>query len=336
MAEVKIDRKTSIIAAIWLIICSICWALPPALGALIDLNTPVIPPVFIAWFRLLFASVLIFIIFIPQKNVMNEFKGIFHLSKTDWVYLFIAGALEGIHYVFYFYSLEYTSAVAVSILNNVGEVFVAISGFIFFSEKITKGFIIAIILAVIGTLVTVTGGDFTQIMQIFGSTAAFGDLLILIAAFLFSIYAVIQKKVINRTGTVPVVVVTFFIGQIILIPSAIPDIMQMGTYPLASWGLLILIAVFGSAVGYYAFAKGIKVSEMSIAGMITLSSPIFAILFAILWVPGETLSLWSGIGAVLIILSIFLVTLKPKPKTTESVEVPKKNESDQSESLDPN
>jgi drug/metabolite transporter (DMT)-like permease len=258
------------------------------------------------------------VIFIPQKAVMKEFKNLAHLSKQDIWFLIIAGALEGIHYVFYFYSLHYTSAVAVSILNNVGEVFVAISGFIFFKEKITKGFVFAIFLAIVGTLITITNGDFTQLNTIFSSEAALGDLLILIAAFLFSLYAVIEKKVITRIGLVPLVAVTFFIGQLVLLPFTIPDIANAGSIPTFSWLLLIIIAIFGSAVGYYAFTKGIAISDMSIAGMITLSGPIFAILFAIIFVPGESLDLSQALGAILIIISIFLVTTKHKSKSSEN------------------
>jgi drug/metabolite transporter (DMT)-like permease len=310
----SVDRKTFITSFIWLTICSICWALPPSLG---KLTNGTIPPVFIAWFRLLFASVLLVILFIPQKSVRQEFKNTFKLTRNDFLLLFIAGALEGIHYIFYFYSLYYTSAISVSILVNVGEIFVAISGFIFFAEKITVSFIIAIASALLGTLVIVTGGDFGQFGAVFNSASAFGDLLILTSAFLFSIYAVIKKKLIHKTGSIPIVAITFFIGQLVLFPFAIPDILNAANFPIESWGYLILMAIFGSAMGYFAFAQGIKISEMSVAGIITLSGPVFAIMFSLLFVPGEILDLWSIIGAILIILSLFFISLKGKTKNPE-------------------
>jgi drug/metabolite transporter (DMT)-like permease len=308
-----VDSRQFLKSFIWLTICSICWALPPSLGKLMGTT---IPPVFIAWFRLLFASILLTVLFIPNKNVRQEFKRSFHLSKTDFIWLIVGGALEGIHYVFYFYALHYTSALSVSILVNVGEIFVALSGFIFFKEKMTKKFFLAILLTLIGILLIVTQGDFSQLGSLFNSSTAFGDFLIIMSALLFSFYAVAKKKLINKTGSVPLVAMTFFIGQLVLVPMAIPDILNAASYPQTSWILLILMAIFGSALGYYSFAQGIKYTNMSTAGIITLSSPVFAIIFSILLVPGESLTTMFLVGSAFIISSIFLISTKPKNKET--------------------
>lgn len=275
---------------------------------------------------MLFASILLYFLFRPNPEIRAEFKRTFQLTRNEKWLLVLGGALEGAHYVFYFYAPYYTSAIAISILVNVGELFVAISGFLFFGEVFTKKFGLAILAALLGILVIVTGGDFTQIGTIFNSESALGDFLIIISAFLFSLYAVIKKKLIKKTGSIPLIVITFFIGQLTLFPFTIPAIIDSVNYSSLAWIFLIIMAVFGSALGYFAFAQGIKHTDMSIAGIITLSSPIFAIIFSLLLVPGENLDWASGLGAVLIILSIFLTSspAKSSNKSPKSLEEEKK------------
>jgi drug/metabolite transporter (DMT)-like permease len=292
-------------ATFFLIICSICWALPPSLGKLMGFS---MSPVFISWFRLLFAAILLFLLFLPNKNVMKDFKKLKTLSKKDWWIIFIGGVFEGVHYVAYFEAIKFTSALSISILVNVGEIFVAISGFIFFKERFTKKFAFAILLALVGILLIVTGGSFDQLGNIFNTSHAYGDFLIILSALLFSFYAVTKKHLIEKMGAVPLVVISFLIGSTILLPWAISDILIMNTFPASAWLYLILIALFGSALGYYSFAVGIKYTTMSKAGLITLASPIFAILFSVLLLPDEHLTGVFIIGSILIILSVFFIS----------------------------
>ncbi|MHA1821685.1 MAG: DMT family transporter [Promethearchaeota archaeon] len=292
----------------FLIITSICWALPPSLGKLIGST---IPPIFIAWFRLMLASLILLLIIFLNKDLRGDLVGLKKLPKNDKIWMLIAGAFfMGPHYIFYFYSLHYTSALSVAILINLGDIFISLFGFIIFKEKVNKRLIFAMIMAILGILLIITKGDFTQSLgALLSSRNLFGDILIIIAALLFSFYSVVKKKIIHKMNSITFVALTFLFAQLVLFPFAIPSIMDSVSYPAKSFGLLLLITIFGSIIGYLSFAEALRNTASSITGLVLLSSPFFGVTFSIVFV-GEHPTIMYILGSSLIILALFFVSSK--------------------------
>ena len=76
-------------------------------------------------------------------------------ESKAWFYIILSGIAGALSWLFYFYALKYGSATAVSAIDRLSIVFVAILATIFLSESITIYKILGVFLVAIGVFLTV-------------------------------------------------------------------------------------------------------------------------------------------------------------------------------------
>ena len=112
-----------------------------------------------------------------------------------------------------------------------------------------------------------------------------GDILILITALLWSIFTVFAKPLIEETSMIKVVSVTFVIGTVFLIPTAIPDFfsMEWAAVSMTSWGLLFFSFFFANVIGYtvwfYAVSKVGNVQTAIFQNLVPVMAVVVAMIF---------------------------------------------------------
>ena len=130
------------------------------------LNNLGMEPFPLAFYRLLFASILL----IPVMLVQGKGLSLFRISKRGLISCFLVGLVsQAIYNLCYMNAIEQGGMATASVLLYTAPVFVAIMSRVFFKEPLTKNVIIAIFVNICGCVLTVTGGNFTEVnLSVFG------------------------------------------------------------------------------------------------------------------------------------------------------------------------
>lgn len=200
--------------------------------------------------------------------------------------------------------MESTSATNSVLLINTNIGMVAILAAIFLAEAITPRIVLGIGLGLLGVLFISTNGDLSAIY----SGTFWGNLLVLLAGWVWAFYIVIQKKVLsNKTDVIMVTAAIMANTTLFLVPMTL---LFTTSYVIQPEGWLVvayigLVCTFGANLLYNAGLKGVKAS---ISSVILLMEVVSGMVFAIL-VLGEMPTAVTALGGVLVIISILAISL---------------------------
>jgi drug/metabolite transporter (DMT)-like permease len=136
-----------------------------------------------------------------------------------------------------------------------------------------------------------------------------GNLLILINSFLYALYIVISKKLVERYGALNVVTWIFLIGSVITIPVGIYSLQRenLAAVGAGTWAAIAFIIVFPTVVAYYLNAWALTRVPPSVVAIYIYLQPLIAFGFAPLLL-GESWSWRTIAAAILIFGGVTLVT----------------------------
>ncbi len=211
--------------------------------------------------------------------------------------------------------IHYTTPSNAQLFIQTGPIMLAISGFVFFKEKITR-------MQIIGFAVAILGLSFfysDQLSVFIGSNDKynFGVLITLTAAVAWATYAALQKKLVAKYSTESLNLFLFALPVIIYLPFInLSPLFQL------SWLWLLLMVFLGANtfVAYTALAEALKYTDASIVSIIIIINPIITFItmgiltaMNVSWVEHERFSMLTILGASLVITGIFLVAKKKRP-----------------------
>jgi len=262
-----------------------------------------IPPVTLAFFRWLVA----FVVITPFsfKYFLKDFTAI----KQNYKYIFITSFLG----ITLFNTLIYiaghsTEAINLSLIAITTPVFIIIFSRILFKDKITPLNITGIAVTISGIIMLICKGSMEALTSISFSA---GDIWMLSAAVIFSIYSLLIRKKPDGIGTMSFLFVTFGLGLIMLIPFFVYETLSLNpaTYNVNVIISILYAGVFASIGGFIMWNKAISLIGASESGIIYYSLPLFSTLWAIL-ILGEQVRPVHFISMILIISGILLATKK--------------------------
>jgi len=186
-----------------------------------------------------------------------------NLKKKQWMILGLIGLIGGsIPFLLFFKGLSLTSAAQSGFIHKTMFVYVAIMAVIFLREKISKEFLIGALLLILGNLLLLK-----KLPVSFGK----GDLLILIATFLWAIENVISKYALRDLSGKVVAWGRMFFGSIFILgylgflgqlaPIANLNLQQIG------WTAVTAGLLFGYVLTWY---SGLKYVPVSVAAAILM------------------------------------------------------------------
>lgn len=212
------------------------------------------------------------------------------------------------------YLAGYTaSATDMSLISILGPVFLIIMS----RQKVSVWQILGIISAIAGVMIIILKGDFSNL-------ASFqfvpGDLYMLGSAFLFAVYALIQRRAPNDIEPTALLTAGIIASAVIFFFPALPDLLHTplrSITPLA-WGILIILGVVNSALAYLSWDITIKKIGAVDAGTMYYTLPIFTITAAYFLLNEKIygVQLW---GALLIVLGVLLVIFLPPKQSTHNI-----------------
>ena len=187
----------------------------------------------ISFYRMFLALPFLFLLnYILNKKILFRVK-----NKKTIFYAAFASLAFTTDLTLWHFSMDITSVSNATIIVNSAPIFVAILSFIFFKERLTKGFLLSFFVTYIG----IVGLIYFSNNYVNGKLL--GDILCLIAAFFYGIYLL----VIARLGKENSLNIIFYTTFFCCIFSIIPMTIEGGNFlPLSrlEWINLILMAFY--------------------------------------------------------------------------------------------
>lgn len=207
----------------------------------------------------------------------------------------------------YHLSLNYSETIVSSglagLLISFAPIFVVLLSAIFLKERIGKGLMLALGLAVIGAFILSVGSDLT-FLQITGPLA------VILAAFMYSVFSVCSKPLVKSYGARPVAIWVAVIGTIFTLPLLSWNFFtQVANLSPTGWLSVLYLAILSTVVAnmiLYTLISSRAVSRLSVQLYLV---PLVSLVGGILLL-GESWSIFTIIGACFLLAGTALATHK--------------------------
>jgi drug/metabolite transporter (DMT)-like permease len=200
-------------------------------------------------------------------------------------------------------------------------VFVALLGWAFLGERLSLVQIAGIVIAAVGALAVVSGGDLRALFA--GRVGTVGDILIGISALNWAIFTVLSKRVLGsethhlmgegngRGDPVRMMLYVMAFGWIFSLPGMILDKgwLALQTLSLQGWWALIFLGVACSGLAYLFWYKALDRIAATQVGVFLYFEPLVTAVVA--WpILGEAMTGLIALGGAAILLGVWLVNLR--------------------------
>ncbi|HDD55438.1 MAG TPA: hypothetical protein ENG59_04280 [Chloroflexi bacterium] len=297
MAQLSKKPLATRLSGILLVIAATaCWATSGIFISLIIRETE-LSAVGLAFWRDLTTSLLLLlgILIIKPKLLV--------IKKKDLPWLVGMGSISiGIFHIFWNKAVVMLGASLATVVQCNAPIFVTILAWFLFGEKITARKIIAVILAVMGTILV---SGITRVGE--WKIIPIGLLIALGSAITYGSLSLFGKKLSRDYSAWTIMFYIFSFGTLTLFA------MQLGQpdpWPSASNFLPLFIGfvLFSTIMGFTLYTKSLKNLPASVASITATSEIFFASLLAYIFLH-ERMDRWQILGSVLIISGVILVSL---------------------------
>ena len=268
-----------------------------------------IDPVTISWFRFLLA----FLILAGWQAVKQPES--FRILVKPPLILIIATLGLSWNYVGFMMGIHYTTPSNAQLFIQTGPILLTIGGIVFFKEKIT-------LIQITGFVIALAGMAFfyrDQLLAFFDVQQNYnlGVLHLMGAAVAWTLYALLQKKLVTRFDVQSLNLFIFGLPVLLYLPFINPA--SLLNISFTTW-LLLLFAGLNTLLSYTFLAKSLQLIEAGKVSIIIILNPIITFvsmevltLMNVRWIGHERFSAFSIIGAILVIAGAILVAKKSKP-----------------------
>ena len=251
----------------------------------------------ISFYRMFLALPFLFLL-----NYMHNKKFFFRVkNKKTILYAAFASLAFTTDLTLWHFSMDITSVSNATIIVNSAPIFVAILSFIFFKERLTKGFLLSFLVTYIG----IVGLIYFSNNYVNGKLL--GDILCLIAAFFYGVYLLVIARLGKENSLNIIFYTTFFCCLFSIIPMMIEggNLIPSSSF---EWLNLILMAFLCQFGGQYFITHAIGKISASGASIGLLMQPLTAtILAAIIF--SEILTSLQIIFALISLFGIYLARI---------------------------
>ena len=251
--------------------------------------------------RIIIASITLFIL---------GFKSIRNLSARDWKWIFIGGLLSSFFppLLFALAQTELDSGVT-AIFNSTVPLLTSLVGVGMFGAFLSKRQLLGVFIGLFGTVALIISG-----MELAPDQNYWYAIYVLLSALGYAVNINIIKSKLPHLSALTVTTGSFavaFLPALILVGYSgfFNEISNNTPMQNAMWYVLAL-AVFGTAIANMYFNKLIHVSSPVFAASVTYLIPLVAIFWGV-W-DGEKVTAYQLIGALIILLGVWLVNKKKK------------------------
>ena len=258
----------------------------------------------VAFFRVLSATIVLAIILL----VKGKGTSLFAISKRGLFSCMLVGFIsQALYNVCYMHAIEQGGMATAAVFLYTSPIYVAILSRILFKEPLTSNKIMAIVINIIGCIITVTGGDFSTM-----KVSLFGLVMGILAGFTYALLPILSRTGADKEDPYTAAFYGQAFGALLLFFLIRPYNGVGAEFNVQMLLVLIGFGIVPSAMGYIVYYTGIsKVTETSrIPVLASVETVVAAIVGLIAF--GQSLSLMKILGIILVLLSIAVMNKKQK------------------------
>jgi drug/metabolite transporter (DMT)-like permease len=261
-----------------------------------------VPPMALAFLRYAFAIlVMVPLVWRPLRRELPKLK-------ACWPWLLAFGVINiALFPILTLLALARTTAVNAALINSLQPVMIVALAFLAYGERITARQALGVAVSLAGILAIVTEGKPALIL---GLALNSGDLMVMLALFIWSVYSVTMRRL---PPLDPYVLV--FAQMVLGAPFAAPFFAAEalgGRVPTWDATTILALLYFATLPSIFAFSfwnRGVLAVGPAKAGMFIHLIPVFGIVLAVITL-GETLYPYHAAGAGLVVVGIWLATAR--------------------------
>jgi drug/metabolite transporter (DMT)-like permease len=258
------------------------------------------PFAFVFWRFLISALTLLIIMLFLRKL---DFKLV---NKKLLIFLGITNAAG---YLLQYASMGYTTAAKAALFINLSAMWVAVLSPKLLGETFSRKKILGVIVGLIGVVFVSTNLDFSAL----GGGQFLADLTLIVSGFTWAIFMIYNKKLVSSSTSATFQSMTWVL--MFTFVSIAPFGFLAGSHFFAlssfAWFGIFWTAIICWVIPYYLWLEGLKHLSASTSTVLLLSEIVMAVILSIV-VLKEPVTVFSSVGAFLIIIAISLVSLKDK------------------------
>jgi len=261
------------------------------------------PPLSIAFYRMLFTTLIIMIFIIFNKKYINELK---NLSKSTVFIMIIIGLILAAHFALWITSLKLTSIASSVILVAAHPILIGPVSHYFLKEKLTLINLTGIILSVLGVIVLVYGNYGFSSLTI---DSIEGNILALLGGITAGLYILGGRIIRRKISTPSYAFVVYSSSTITLFIICIIFNSQINNLSFKDYQLIILMALVSGILGHTVYNWVLKYIRTSIVSVALLGEPLVSTIFAFLipWI-NQVPSNFTIFGGIIILVGIYMTS----------------------------
>jgi len=279
-----------------LILAALCWGANFVVGRALNND---IPPLAFNFWRWTIA--LVFLLPFSGLKVW-QYRRIVrrHLPLTI---MLAATGVAGFNSLVYT-ALHSTTAINAALMISTVPLLVPTLSYLFFKTPLTGRQALGTAVSMVGALVVIAHGNLAHILALDFSV---GDLLVLTAAFFWSLYTAFYHRRPHEIPPVDYLVIISLLGILMLLPFYLHELVTVGGFPLNKINItaILYVALFASVIAFIAWNHGVVQIGANKAGLFIHFMPVFSAILAIIFLH-EKLYMYHFVGVVFVSLGIIL------------------------------
>lgn len=281
---------------VWLllVLCNLFWAGNYVFGKYVVAEMSPLWITFSRWF--LASFILVAIAYALEKP---DWRAVI----KEWKTLTVMAILGVIIYTMILYeALNYTSSTNAALVNALNPAVMAIFAVIFLKERSSKQQVLGIAFSLVGAFIVLTKGNLWQIFQLEYNK---GDLLMLAAILIWTIYSIIGK----RLKVIPPITATAassVIATILMAPFAIYQGIDIAALSPMAWTGIIYITIFPSVCSFIFWNIGVKELGTNKTAIFLNLIPVFTAIIS--FALGNRITATQIFGGLLVFVGVYVTT----------------------------
>jgi len=268
----------------------------------------------IATYRLVFSALLSGLVYLAGPHNRSN------LSRSNLIWMTLAGAFLAAHFVAWISSLELISVSSSVILVTTTPLWVALLSPLVLKEKVQRSFYVGMLFALLGGIIialssscklTASGLVCAQSQSGINTQTIQGMLLALLGAWMASGYMLIGRKIRAETDNSQYTLVVYASAALILLFMSVFRGEKLFGYSSSAYMIFLAMALVPQTLGHSVLNYTLKFLPATVISMALLGEPIGSTILAIVFLK-EIPSTLEVVGGILILIGITVSVLPSK------------------------
>jgi drug/metabolite transporter (DMT)-like permease len=275
--------------------------------AAVIIRTCTAHPLIISFYRLLFTTVLLFLLVIAVPSFRKEFKKI---TKKEFLFMVVIGIILALHFTFWITSLSYTSVASSVILVTSHPIIVAPLSFLFLKERLSPINILGIVVSLFGVIILVFGNYGNGFD---GQMTLYGNLLAFFGGVAAGFYILGGRYMRRTVSVISYATIVYAIATVIILSFIIYSQKMLFDITQNDIMLIFIMAILSGIGGHTLYNWSLAHVRASLASVALLGEPIISSMLALIipWI-NEIPTQWTILGGGVILTGVYLTAREKK------------------------